>query len=356
MIFRSRKNRDSATPVIERNPESIAASERAEELREAGDWFAAIDVLTEANRNERDPELERQIRTTRHLAGIELIKNAPADPQYAEPAATPIALNPETKIPEATPDEVTPELLRSAILNSGCLLIRDVMDDDLALEFAADIEAGIQRRKEIVDGASFEDGLYEEMEPEDPFKIAERAWVEEGGGFLAADSPKLLFDMLEGFEKANLRSLIEGYLGEKPAISAQKCTLRRVTPDIPGAWHQDGKFLGDVRSLNVWLALSRCGDVAPGMDVLPRRLEEFVATGGEGTYLDIQISEKTVSDAAGDIPVVRPVFNPGDALLFDHFFLHQTGSDPAMPNTRYAIESWFFGPSAYPENYVPIAF
>ena len=52
----------------------------------------------------------------------------------------------------------------------------------------------------------------------------------------------------------------------------------------------------------------------------------------------------------------RPIFDPGDALLFDDLFLHQTGSDPSMPNTRYAIESWFFGPSAYPDEYVPIAF
>ena len=29
--------------------------------------------------------------------------------------------------------------------------------------------------------------------------------------------------------------------------------------------------MGDVRALNVWLSLSRCGDEAPGMDVVPRR-------------------------------------------------------------------------------------
>jgi hypothetical protein len=60
-------------------------------------------------------------------------------------------------------------------------------------------------------------------------------------------------------------------------------------------------------------------------------------------------------EAAGEIGIVRPVFNPGDALLFDDIFLHQTGSDPEMPNPRYAIESWFFGPSAFPEIYVPLA-
>jgi len=150
--------------------------------------------------------------------------------------------------------------------------------------------------------------------------------------------------------------VIEGYLGEQPAISAQKCTLRKATPDVSGGWHQDGKFMGEVRSMNVWLSLSRCGDVAPSMDVVPVRLDDYVETGGPGTFLDFQISDQTAENAAGDIGVVRPIFDPGDALLFDHLFLHQTGSDPEMPNPRYAIESWFFGPSAYPENYVPISF
>ncbi len=38
--------------------------------------------------------------------------------------------------------------------------------------------------------------------------------------------------------------------------------------------------------MNVWLSLSRCGDEAPGLDLVPRHLDHFVATGTEGTYLD----------------------------------------------------------------------
>ena len=51
---------------------------------------------------------------------------------------------------------------------------------------------------------------------------------------------------------------------------------------------------------------------------------------------------------------MRPLFAPGDVLLFDHLFLHRTASEPTMTDTRYAIESWFFAPSAYPEKQVPI--
>jgi hypothetical protein len=56
------------------------------------------------------------------------------------------------------------------------------------------------------------------------------------------------------------------------------------------------------------------------------------------------------------VPVLRPKLGPGDALLFDHLFLHRTGVDPGMTRERYAIESWFFAPSSYPEGQIPIVY
>lgn len=161
--------------------------------------------------------------------------------------------------------------------------------------------------------------------------------------------------MFDRLDAAGLPALIEGYLGERPLLSVQKTTLRKATPDVSGAWHQDGKFMGDVRALNLWLSLSRCGDVAPGLDIVPRRLNEFVSAGTEGALLDYAVEDRIVNEVAGDTPVIRPIFEPGDALLFDDLFLHQTGSDPSMPNPRYALESWYFGGSGFPEDYAPIA-
>jgi hypothetical protein len=175
------------------------------------------------------------------------------------------------------------------------------------------------------------------------------------GGMFAADSPRLLAEMLQVFNDADLKRTIGTYLGDVPLLSLQKVTLRKATADLPYAWHQDGKFLGPVRAMNVWLALSRCGDVSPGLDVVPRRLDQHAEAGGEGTIIDIQVSQQVAERLAGDRGVLRPIFNPGDALLFDELFLHQTGSDPEMPDTRYAIESWFFAASAFPEDYTPIA-
>ena len=53
--------------------------------------------------------------------------------------------------------------------------------------------------------------------------------------------------------------------------------------------------------------------------------------------------------------IMRPVFEPGDVLLFDELFLHATAAEPDMPNMRYAVESWYFGPSAFPAGYAPLA-
>jgi hypothetical protein len=54
--------------------------------------------------------------------------------------------------------------------------------------------------------------------------------------------------------------------------------------------------------------------------------------------------------------VVRPIFEAGDALLFDDFNLHSTAVTEGMRNSRYAIESWFFAPSTYPHSQVPVYF
>jgi hypothetical protein len=109
-------------------------------------------------------------------------------------------------------------------------------------------------------------------------------------------------------------------------------------------FHLDGAFMGaDVKTLNIWLALSECGENAPGLDVVPRRIDSVVTH-------DDALTDWTVTDgvAQGCARSVSPVFRPGDALLFDHLMLHRTGLRPGMTEDRYAIETWFGALSAYP--------
>ena len=62
---------------------------------------------------------------------------------------------------------------------------------------------------------------------------------------------------------------------------------------------------GDIRSLNVWLALSHCGDDAPGLDVVARRLDAVVPTGTDGAWLDWTVGPGMVERVAPGA-VVRP--------------------------------------------------
>jgi hypothetical protein len=221
---------------------------------------------------------------------------------------------------------------------------------------AEGIEHAFAVREDHDAGRPAEQAYYEEFQP-DP-RLGEpvvRGWIKQGGGLLAADAPRLHFEMGQMFRAARLPELVSGYLGEPALISVHKTTLRKADPSVAGAWHQDGFFMGPVRSLNMWLSLSRCGDEAPGLDLLPRRLDYYVATATEEAALDYTISERRVQEAAAGTPIVRPIFEPGDAIFFDELFLHQTGSDPAMPKPRYAIENWFFGGSAFPAEYAPVA-
>ena len=320
------------------------------------DNAARLAELKQQSPESRGSDYAREIRKYRHLVGIEQVSEPGARPELIEPAPASPARGAESKCPEIDATELTPELLRAAVLEAGCLLVRDLMPDEDALEMADGIEQAFSDRAALKEGGSPDGaGLYDELVPEPPYELSDRAWIEEGGGVLAVDSPKLMVDMLEAFGEVGLPDVIERYLGETALISADKCTLRKATPDVTGAWHQDGRFMGDVRAMNVWLALSRCGDESPGMDLVPTRLEDFVEVGTEGTWLATQVSDAVAEEAAGEVGIVRPVFNPGDALLFDDLFLHQTGSDPSMPKPRYAIESWFFGSSGFPPIYIPLA-
>ena len=164
-----------------------------------------------------------------------------------------------------------------------------------------------------------------------------RPWIAGAGGLLACDSPKLLDLIFATYEDVGLGELLTAYLGERPVLSANKCTLRRVPVDANTDWHQDGAFLGSgLRALNVWVALTDCGDDAPGMDLVPRRFEEVQETGTGGAIFDWAVGPDVVAELSGDTPPVRPRFTAGDAVLFDDLCLHRTAIGPAMTRPRHA--------------------
>jgi hypothetical protein len=340
-----------------------AALDAASALEEDGQALEAIGVLTEANRERRSAALEERLVQTRHRAFAELGQGA-SEPPPGELVQPGVAAE-DDGMPSVAAGELTASKIAGTLETYGALIVRGLLDADRVGILVGGIDQSFAARDAAAAGANGDQTRpwYVEFAPE----VDGAAAVSIGRGFIAksdsgvwtADSPRVMFDLLESFEQAGVREVVTEYLGERPALSINKGTLRRARPSVGTAWwHQDGAFLGrGIRSLNIWLSLSHSGRTAPGLELVPKRLDEIVETGTEGADFDWSVGDCVVEEVSGG-RISRPVFSPGDALLFDHLCLHRTFKDPAMTATRYATETWFFGPSAYPDPsaQLPLAF
>ena len=320
-----------------------------------------IERLTEENRRRPDPKRESRILRARHRAFAEIDRSAPdsAPEMLSEALVAPGAWELEAGLPSVPAGNLSAELIRAAFLEYGSLLVRGLVPAERARELIAGIDQAFEARDAFLGGAAAADTRpwFEPFKPDPEYLKGEIDWnrTSAGGGSVwAADSPRMMFELLETFAEAGTDRVIADYLGERPVLSMKKSVLRRVTRDSGTSWHQDGAFLGEgLRTLNVWLALNRCGDVAPGMDVVPKRLDEIVPTGTEGAMFDWAVADQLVDELAEGEPS-RPIFEPGDALLFDHLCMHRTASEPTMTEQRYATETWCFAGSTYPAQQVPL--
>jgi hypothetical protein len=338
----------------------------ADTLAAEGRALEAIELLTQTNRQERDDRIELRLVRLRNEAYAELERSPAASP-WPDDAVRP--RDGDEALPPINRAELTPDAVRDSILRYGTAYIPGLIPkDDVDL-----LVDGIDRAFEGCDQQAAR-GWSRETTGDDPvadmatapwyfrfegveglpIKGETRKFVREGAGVWTVESPRMMFEFLEVLERAGLRSLITGYLGERPALTMKKSTLRRTHPLPFADWHQDGAFLGDgIRTINLWLSLSHCGDDAPGLDLLPRRLNRIVETGSGGAAFPWSVGPGTVEEAAEGVEVIRPLFEPGDALLFDEMFLHRTATDETMTRNRYAIETWFFAPSVYPGDQIP---
>jgi hypothetical protein len=329
----------------------------ADELVAGGRPLDAIDVLRLANREESDPTLERRLAQVRHAAFAHLDPHSSFD-HWPVPVSDLDAESP-AYVPEIAATELDAEVVRRNILAHGSVRVRGLLDRHQVATFVAGIDTALAvRDDEPAAGATkYQDQSWYAALPvrAEQAKLLGRHWVAGSGGVLAADSPRLLFELFETYECAGLRWVVTDYLGERPVLSANKCTLRRVPLTASTDWHQDGAFLGrGIRALNIWIALSDCGVDAPGLDLLPRRLDHIVETGTGGAYFDWAVGPAVAERLASDAPIARPEFKAGDAVMFDDMCLHRTAIEPTMTRRRYAIESWFFAPTSYPDGQVPL--
>jgi hypothetical protein len=328
--------------------------EAVEGLLRAGEPVQALTCATDAIRRSRSTELERRLLGWRIEAFSHLVRG----PGRADwPPLSPDPFPGMPGLPCIAAADLTGEILAGAILHHGALWVRGLISQNEAARFQQGIEAARHARDAYHEGARGEDieRWYAPI-PGHQGAPQQREWVEMGDGVRTTDSPTLAFDLIDLFERNGVIDVIADYLGERPALSVLKSTLRRVGPEAGTDWHQDGAFLGaTVRSVNVWLGLSACGEEAPGLDLVGRRVPYVLQTGSHGSIFDWAVGPGIVGMLEqGGAPLLSPVFAPGDAVLFDHLMLHRTGVRPGMTKYRWAIESWFFAPSAYPMEQIPI--
>jgi Phytanoyl-CoA dioxygenase (PhyH) len=330
----------------------------AESLEAEGKLVDALDALTQANRQRRDPAIEGKLVALRHQAYPELRRSrGPSSWPVISPDDDLVATGP----PAVLAEELTPELLSTGILRHGCLHVRRLVPERRVELLIDGIDRAIAGFDAHASGAPADETApwFVPLKPNPEFSVGvKRKWVRDSGGVWTADSPRVLFDLVDTIDSVGLGPAISAYFGERPVLSVNKCTLRRVGLDPTNAnWHQDGAFLGDgIRSVNVWLALSHCGRDAPGLDIVPRRLDHVVETGTDGAMFHWAVGQGVVDTVSAASPVCRPQFEPGDVLLFDDLFLHRTAVDSRMNRHRYAIETWFFAPSVYPDGQIPLVY
>lgn len=341
---------DTTVDELERASEALATE---------GRYTEAIGALTAANRRSRSSERDRRLVQLRRLGFARL---APPPAPQPWPRALPDPF-PEVEghLPETRVGDLTAAMIGGAIAHHGALVVRGLLDDgeaaarrdDIDRSFAA-CDVALAGGEAGSSGELRSDGDASWFVAADPSLDERRKRLRQSHALFASDAPRVAFDLFELLERRNLPDLIAEHFVERPTVSINKFTLRRVAPDAgPAAWHQDGAFLGPhVRALNLWIALTSCGgDITdtPGLALVPRRVDELLET-GTGAGVVHGIGNDVVKERYGD-EIVRPRFHAGDALLFDERFLHKTGRRRGMTKPRYAVECWFFPRSSYPEQY-----
>lgn len=176
-----------------------------------------------------------------------------------------------------------------------------------------------------------------------------------GGGHstscLLAAVPGLDFPaLLHTVAQSALRPWLQQALGPALACDVDQCWLR---PGRPAhQWHQDGALRFDFGSgdtgdgaamlemLTCWLPLTPCGAHAPGIEWVDADLRRLLPPA--------ELTDDAVLARFGAAARVRPVMQPGDALLFDGALLHRTHLTPSMAQPRCSIELRFFAADRLP--------
>ncbi len=335
--------------------------EQAGRAEQQGDFHSAIEILRKANDQSPSARLEREMLNCR-IRGAEVMPRTSVDwnPDHDG------RFSDVTGLPEIQKNELTAEALRAGILGKGGLIVRGLMDAERISDTKECIRNALLARKETAESEEpVENPWYQRPEsvaggPVQFGSLGGNQYTDTGSVW-AVDSPPSAARLIEFYRELGLPELLQQYFGEQATLSVRKWVLRCVPPNngAESGWHQDGQFMGDdIRTVNLWVALSDCGEGAdaPGIDIVADNSREIYETGTQGAIFDWTVGQGLVDELGSRYPVQRPHFQPGDAVFFDHYNLHRTAFGLNDSNLRYAVESWFFASSKAPKKQQPLLF
>ncbi|MFM8972782.1 MAG: phytanoyl-CoA dioxygenase family protein [Actinomycetota bacterium] len=330
---------------------------RARRAEERGDRIGAIAAWTRADDRRPDPAVEE------HLADLRCAEPGEGRPDRG-PAPLLAMADPFPRsvgtIPEIDASALSAAVVGGAIRHHGSLIVRGLLDPSRVAALGDTVERAFAAREDHHAGAPREQTTpwfvpcagWSARLPADAARA--RMFVRQVGSAVhVVDSPRALHLVLGALRRVGLPRIASECLGERAVLTANKTTLRLVPPAATTGWHQDGSFMGaDVQALNVWVALTPCGTgtEAPGLHVVPRRIDEIAPVPGGP---NITVAGSAVAAYA---PPVTPFFAAGDALVFDQMLLHSTGGAPGLTTPRLALETWMFRASDVPAGYLPVTF
>jgi hypothetical protein len=334
---------------------SARALAAAEELAARGDLLGAVDLLQFASYDRRAPEVDVRLAELRRDA-FALLDRDPASSPWPPEVEDPFPG--ETGLIELPRAEATPEVVAGAIRHHGCILVRGLLDEPVAERLVGSIETAFAGLEAANEGAPVAEtspwyvplASHPDYPPDQVEERANPRWFR----VCTMDSPRAMFEVIDAFEAVGVGAMARRYLGARPAMSASKWALRRMPKRKIAGWHQEANVFPKVplRTMNVWLALTPCGDDSPSLDVVPRREVAVHETGNEG----FMFTNQRFAEVAGDAPQVSPRYDAGDAMLFDEMLIHRTNTKQEMDAVRYSIESWFFAPAGHPVELGPIVY
>lgn len=309
--------------------------------------FAEIEALSRKNRSNLDSDVERELLRLRHEGFLALGAGARPEVRVPTASAPKVAIDPTVglAVAHSLPGA---EVVRSTILEHGSLVVRGLLGPTGVSRLQGAVEMTLEARGRALSGSEPKNSSPWYAEFARLSDNGARAFTESSGA-LAVDSPRGVFQLLETFREAGVDRLAAEYLGGPPILSAEKSVFRRVAPSTYATWHQDGAFLGEnIRTLDVWIALSHCGKTAPSLEILPRRVSRVLPT---GAFFSWDLDEKEIEKAFPGYTTVLAEFEPGDAILFDQLCVHRSGHAPGMTEPRLAIECWLFAANSVPQDY-----